>query len=66
MNEKGVTTVQRPNKIVAHKEIKHVGAVTSAEHGNLLTLAVTINIRGCSHTSIFRISLMEISRSRDT
>jgi len=33
MDETGVTTVQKPSKVVAHKGIKHVGAVTSAERG---------------------------------
>lgn len=39
-------TVQRPNKIVAQREIKQVGAVTSAERGRLVTVAVAINAQG--------------------
>lgn len=46
MDETGVTTVQRPNKIVAQKGIKQVGAVTSAERGRLVTVAVAINAQG--------------------
>ncbi|KAF2878894.1 hypothetical protein ILUMI_27271 [Ignelater luminosus] len=36
-------TVQKPNKIVAQRGIKQVGAVTSAERGRLVTVAVAIN-----------------------
>ncbi|KAG5876037.1 hypothetical protein JTB14_002978 [Gonioctena quinquepunctata] len=46
MDEIGVTTVQRPNKIVAQKGIKRVGAATSAERGRLVTIAVAINAQG--------------------
>jgi len=46
MDETGVTTVQKPSKIVAQKGIKQVGAVTSAERGRLVTVAVAINAQG--------------------
>lgn len=46
MDETGVTTVQKPSKIVVQKGIKQVGAVTSAERGRLVTVAVVINARG--------------------
>ena len=46
MDETGVTTVQRPNKIIAQKRIKQVGAITSAERGRLVTVAVAINAQG--------------------
>uniref|UniRef100_A0A2H1VA32 SFRICE_041261 n=1 Tax=Spodoptera frugiperda TaxID=7108 RepID=A0A2H1VA32_SPOFR len=46
MDETGVTTVQRPSKILAQKGIKQVGAITSAERGRLVTVAVAINAQG--------------------
>ncbi|XP_053611421.1 uncharacterized protein LOC128675910 [Plodia interpunctella] len=46
MDETGVTTVQKPSKIIAQKGIKQVGAVTSAERGRLVTVAVAINAQG--------------------
>jgi hypothetical protein len=52
MDETGVTTVQKPSKILAQKGIKQVGAVTSAERGRLVTVAVAINAQG-GHISPF-------------
>ena len=46
VDETGITTVQKPKKIVAEKGIKQVGAVTSAERGVLVTLAVATNAIG--------------------
>ncbi|XP_046615411.1 MFS-type transporter clz9-like [Neodiprion virginianus] len=46
MDETGVTTVQKPSKIVAQKGTKQVGAVTIAERGRLITVAVAINAQG--------------------
>ncbi|XP_026330952.1 uncharacterized protein LOC113238326 [Hyposmocoma kahamanoa] len=46
IDETGVTTVQRPNKIICQRGIKQVGAVTSAERGRLVTVAVAINAQG--------------------
>lgn len=46
MDETGVTTVQKPSKIIAERGIKQVGAVTSAERGRLVTVAVAINAQG--------------------
>ncbi|GAA6106499.1 histone-lysine N-methyltransferase PRDM9-like isoform X1 [Tachysurus ichikawai] len=43
MDETGITTVQNPEKIVARKGVKQVGAVTSAERGTLITLACAVN-----------------------
>ena len=44
--ETGVTTVQRPDCIVASKEVKYVGAVTSTERGELATVAVAVSATG--------------------
>ena len=46
VDETGVTTVQRPDHIVASKGVKQVGAVTSAEKGQLVTIAVAVSATG--------------------
>ncbi|XP_018372376.1 PREDICTED: uncharacterized protein LOC108767148 [Trachymyrmex cornetzi] len=46
MDETGVTTVQKPNKVIARKGEKQVSAMTSAERGTLVTLAVAVNAIG--------------------
>ncbi|CAH2097748.1 unnamed protein product [Euphydryas editha] len=44
--EEGVTTVQKPKKIVAARGQKQIGAITSAERGTLVTLACASNAAG--------------------
>ncbi|CAK1593710.1 unnamed protein product [Parnassius mnemosyne] len=66
MDETGVTTVQKPSKILAQKEIKQVGAVTSAERGRLVTVAVAINAQGGHIPSFFCIPVETIPRPHDT
>jgi hypothetical protein len=46
VDETGVTTVQRPSKIVAGRGIKQVGQVTSAERGTLVTLCCAVSAVG--------------------
>ncbi|KAJ0169944.1 hypothetical protein K1T71_014550 [Dendrolimus kikuchii] len=46
MDETGVTTVQKPKKIVAQKGLKQVGSATSGERGTLITLAAAVNAIG--------------------
>lgn len=46
MDETGVTTVQKPNKVIARRGFKQIGAVTSAERGSLVTLAVAVGGTG--------------------
>ena len=53
MDETGVTTVQRPDHIVARKGHKQVGALTSQERGTLVTCAIAINATGNSVPPIF-------------
>jgi len=43
MDETGVTTVQTPKQIVTEKGKKQVGSVTSAERGELVTVACAVN-----------------------
>ena len=45
-DETGVTTVQRPAPVVASKGKKQVGAITSAERGQLVTVCTAINAVG--------------------
>lgn len=37
IDETGITTVQKSNKIVARKGFKQIGRITSAERGTLVT-----------------------------
>lgn len=37
MDETEVTTVQKPNKVIARRGFKQIGAVTSTERGSLVT-----------------------------
>ena len=46
MDETGVTTVQTPTQIVTEKGKKQVGSVTSAERGELVTVACAVNATG--------------------
>ncbi|KAL1279368.1 hypothetical protein QQF64_026041 [Cirrhinus molitorella] len=46
MDETGVTTVQTPRQVVTEKGKKQVGSVTSAERGELITLACAANATG--------------------
>ncbi|GLD75025.1 uncharacterized protein AKAME5_002635800 [Lates japonicus] len=43
VDETGVTTVQSPKQVVAEKGKKQVGAITSAERGELVTVVCAIN-----------------------
>lgn len=53
VDETGVTTVQRPCKIVAVKGTKQVGAVTSGERGTLVTVCTAINAIGNTVPPLF-------------
>ncbi|XP_069114173.1 uncharacterized protein [Argopecten irradians] len=48
VDETGITTVQKPRRIVAGKGVKQVGAITSAERGTLVTVCGAINGAGNS------------------
>ncbi|MGL5757251.1 hypothetical protein, partial [Plesiomonas sp.] len=48
MDETGVTTVHRPNKVVARKGHKQVGSLTSTERGTLVTIAAAVSATGNS------------------
>lgn len=46
VDETGVTTVQAPEKILAKKGEKQVGAMTSGERGTLVTVVVAVSAMG--------------------
>ncbi|CAK1554973.1 unnamed protein product [Leptosia nina] len=46
IDETGVTTVQKPKKIVAAHGQKQIGAITSPERGTLVTLACATSAAG--------------------
>ena len=53
VDETGVTTVHRPDKVVASRGSKQVGQVTSGERGTLVTLCCAVNALGNSVPPFF-------------
>ncbi|XP_011696449.1 PREDICTED: uncharacterized protein LOC105455090 [Wasmannia auropunctata] len=53
VDETGVTTVQKPGKILATKGEKQIGAVTSAERGTLVTMILAVSASGNSVPPLF-------------
>ncbi|CAI9732654.1 Pogo transposable element with KRAB domain [Octopus vulgaris] len=53
MDETGITTVQRPDRIISRKGTKQVRKMTSAERGTLVTLACCVNAAGNSIPPFF-------------
>lgn len=43
-NETGVITVRKPDKVLARRGMRQVGALTSAERGTLDTVAFAVNV----------------------
>ena len=46
INETGVTTVEKPQPVVARRSVKQVGSVTSGERSSLVTLACAVSAIG--------------------
>ena len=46
LDESGITTVQRPKKIIAATGTKQVGGITSAERGERVTVCAAVNALG--------------------
>lgn len=46
VDETGITTVQKPDRVVARRGARQVGSVTSAERGTLVTVAIAVNAIG--------------------
>lgn len=53
VDETGITTVQKPRKILAPKGSKQVESITSAEKGTLVTVCVAVNATGNSVPCMF-------------
>lgn len=53
MDETGVTTVQKPNRIIARRGFKQVGRITSQERGTLVTMALAVSATGNSIPPFF-------------
>lgn len=48
MDETGITTVQKPDRIVGRRGFKQIGRITSQERGVLVTLAIAVSAIGNS------------------
>ena len=46
VDETGVTTVQKPVKVLAEKGVKQVGSIVSQERGTLVTVCCAVNVLG--------------------
>lgn len=46
VDETGMTTVQKPDRVVARRGFKQIGKLTSAERGTLVTLTVAVSAGG--------------------
>ena len=43
MDETGVTTVRKPDRIIGKRGTKQIGAITSAERGTIIVVVGTIS-----------------------
>ena len=69
VDETGVSTVQKPNKVVALKGVKQVGSITSSERGQMITICSAGNATGnlflrcsCYQERSLRIISLEMGR----
>lgn len=53
VDETGVTTVQKPDKVVARRGIRQVGAITSGERDTLVTVTFALNALGNTIPHLF-------------
>ena len=63
MNEIGVTTVRKPDRIIGRRGKKQIGAITSAERGTLITMVGTISASGNSIPPYFIFSQVKFQRA---
>jgi hypothetical protein len=59
VDETAVTTVQKSSRIIARKGVKQIRAVTSAERGSLVAMAVAVSVSGNSVPAFFVFSIKE-------
>jgi len=52
-DETGLTTVQKPQRVVARKGFKQIGRATSGERGQLVTMAIAVSAGGNSIPPFF-------------
>ena len=53
VDETGCTTVQKPAKVIAETGVKQVGAITSSERGQLVTICCAVNAVGHAVPPLF-------------
>jgi transposase len=53
VDETGCTTVQKPTKVIAETGVKQVGAITSSERGQLVTICCAVNAIGHAIPPLF-------------
>uniref|UniRef100_H2YFC2 DDE-1 domain-containing protein n=1 Tax=Ciona savignyi TaxID=51511 RepID=H2YFC2_CIOSA len=46
LDETGITTVQKPSRVISQKGLKQVGQITSAERGTFVTMCCCVNAAG--------------------
>lgn len=67
VDETGVTTVQKPDRVVARRAIRQVGALISAERVTLVTLAFAVNAMATAvHVCVYFLQLDTKSVSSKT
>lgn len=53
MDETGITTVQKPDRVIGRRGYKQIGKIVSAERGTLVTLALAVSATGNSIPPFF-------------
>ncbi len=53
LDETGVTTVQKPDRVISRKGVKQVGKLTSAERGSLVTMVSCVSADGLKIPQFF-------------
>jgi hypothetical protein len=53
VDETGISTVQKPNKVIAKKGKEQVGSITSQERGTLVTMCLAVNAVGNTISPMF-------------
>ena len=62
IDETGVTTVRKPDRIIGRRGTKQLGAITSAERGTLITVVGTISASGNSIPPYFIFPRVKFQR----
>ena len=62
MDETGVTTVLKPDRIIGRSGTKQLGAITSAKRGTLITIVGSISANGNSIPPYFIFPRVKFQR----